>query len=73
LLASVVVYLEAAFVRNGRYSDALAATAAIVFRSGDPDDHAGQRAAWSSVWRSSMMYLNPHLLTRSNLADRPVI
>jgi SHS family lactate transporter-like MFS transporter len=31
LLASVVVYLEAAFVRNGRYSDALAATAAIVF------------------------------------------
>jgi SHS family lactate transporter-like MFS transporter len=31
LLASAVVYLEAAFVRNGRYSDALAATAAVVF------------------------------------------
>ncbi|HEV2484074.1 MAG TPA: MFS transporter [Terracidiphilus sp.] len=31
LLASAVVYLEAAFVRNGRYSDALAGTAALVF------------------------------------------
>lgn len=31
LLASSVVYLEAAFVRNGRYSGAMAATAAIVF------------------------------------------
>ena len=31
LLASAVVYLEAAFVRNGRYSNAMAATAAIVF------------------------------------------
>jgi SHS family lactate transporter-like MFS transporter len=31
LLASAVVYLEAAFVRDGRYSDALAGTAAIVF------------------------------------------
>ena len=31
LLASAVVYLEAAFVRNGRYSDALAGTAAVVF------------------------------------------
>jgi MFS transporter, SHS family, lactate transporter len=31
LLASAVVYLEAAFVRNGRYSDAMAGTAAIVF------------------------------------------
>jgi SHS family lactate transporter-like MFS transporter len=30
LLASAVVYLEAAFVRNGRYSDAMAGTAAIV-------------------------------------------
>jgi hypothetical protein len=30
-LASAVVYLEAAFVRNGRYSDAMAGTAALVF------------------------------------------
>jgi SHS family lactate transporter-like MFS transporter len=31
LLASVVPYLEAAFTRNGRYSVAMAATAAIAF------------------------------------------
>jgi SHS family lactate transporter-like MFS transporter len=31
LLASVVVYLEAAFARNGHYSNAMAGTAAIVF------------------------------------------
>jgi hypothetical protein len=31
LLASVVPYLEAAFTHNGRYSDAMAATAAIAF------------------------------------------
>lgn len=33
LLASSIVYLEAAVVRNGRYSNALAATSAIVFVS----------------------------------------
>jgi SHS family lactate transporter-like MFS transporter len=31
LLASAVVYLEAAFVHNGRYSSAMAGTAAVVF------------------------------------------
>jgi SHS family lactate transporter-like MFS transporter len=31
LLASVMVYLEAAFARNGQYSKAMAATAAVVF------------------------------------------
>jgi SHS family lactate transporter-like MFS transporter len=31
LLASVVVYLEVAFTRNGQYSKAMAATAAVVF------------------------------------------